>query len=157
MIIDVVAIAAGVVKLLQPALPYLDPLKTALQKKISDATAGAAFDQAKALWAKITSRFKDDKELNEAADAVATAPDKEIFQRAAREELTKVLAERLKDSPELAKELLELLGGEKRLQAIVAGDRALIEAITFEMTGAGSQKIDAGNDAQIKNIVMKQT
>ncbi|MEI6064410.1 MAG: hypothetical protein WCQ26_07450, partial [Pseudanabaena sp. ELA748] len=109
------------------------------------------------LWAKITSKFKDDKELNEAADAVATAPEKEIFQKAAREELTKVLAERLKDSPELAKELLGLLGGEKRLQEIVAGDRALIEAITFEMAGAGSQKIGAGNDAQIKNIVMKQT
>jgi hypothetical protein len=54
---DIVAIATGVVKLLQTALPYLDPLKTALQKKFSDATAGAAFDQAKALWAKITSRF----------------------------------------------------------------------------------------------------
>lgn len=148
-LMDFVTIAAGVVKLLQPALPYLDPLKTALQKKITDATAGAAWDQAKALWAKITGCFKDDKELNEAADAVATAPDKEIFQRAAREELTKVLAERLKDSPELAKELLELLGGEEKLNEIVAGDEAIIESNRQALSGKGTNRIEAGNKARI--------
>jgi len=154
---DIVTIAAGVVKVLQPALPYLDPLKTALQKKVSDAMAGAAWDQAKALWAKITSRFKDDKELNEAADAVATAPDKEIFQKAAREELTKVLAERLKDSPELAKELLGLLGGEQRLQEIVAGNEATIRNVKQMMAGAGTQRTEAGDKSLIEGVIQEQT
>ncbi len=154
---DIVTIAAGVVKVLQPALPYLDPLKTALQKKFSDSAASAAFDQAKALWAKITSRFKEDKELSEAADAVATAPDKEIFQKAAREELTKVLAERLKDSPELAKELLGLLGGEKRLQEIVAGNEATIRNVKQMMAGAGTQRTEAGDKSLIEGVIQEQT
>ena len=156
---DIVAIAAGVVKLLQPALPYLNPLKTALQKKISDATAGAAFDQAKALWAKITSRFKDDKALNEAADRVVRNADDtdEDVKTLYRDKLTKVLAERLKDSPELAEELLGLLGGEKRLQEIVAGDEATIDNIRQTMAGAGTQRIQAGNKARISGVNQKQT
>ena len=150
---DFVTIAAGVVKILQPALPYLDPLKTALQKKFSDATARAAFDQAKALWAKITSKFKDDKDLNEAAEAVAALPNNTGLQKA----LTEVLAERLKDSPDLATELLELLGGEKRLQEIVAGNEAIIDNIRQTMAGAGTQRVEAGDKARISGVTQEQT
>lgn len=157
--IDFVTIAAGVVKVLQPALPYLDPLKTTLQKKISDATAVAAFDQAKSLWAKITSRFKDDKALNEAADRVVRNADDtdEDVKTLYRDKLTKVLAERLKDSPELAEELLGLLGGEKRLQEIVAGDSATIRKINQTMAGPGKQSTKAGNNCVIEDVTQKQT
>lgn len=47
--LDVVAVAVGAVKILQPFLPYLDPFKTALQKKIADVTVGAGWEQAKSL------------------------------------------------------------------------------------------------------------
>lgn len=156
---DFVTIAAGVVKILQPALPYLDPLKTALQKKFSDATAGAAFDQGKALWAKITSKFKDDKALNEAADRVVRNADDtdEEVKTFSRDKLTKVLAERLKDSPDLATELLELLGGEKRLQEIVAGNEAIIDNIRQTMAGAGTQRVEAGDKARISGVTQEQT
>jgi DNA modification methylase len=134
--IDFVSIASGAVKILGPFLPYLDPFRKALQKKIEDVTANAAWDQAKGLWGKITGRFKDDKELNAVAKSVAENPDIEGFQ----EMLTKVLARRLESSPDLTKELIELLGGEKRLQEIVAGNEATIDNIRQTMAGAGTQR-----------------
>lgn len=152
MITDVVAIATGTVKLLQPFLPYLEPFKTALQKKLTDATAGAAWDQAKGLWAKITGRFKDDKELHESAEAVAALPNNATLQKA----LTEVLAQRLKDAPDLTEELLQLLGGEKRLQEIVAGNEATIENIRQSMAGTGVQRVEAGDKAKISGVTMEQ-
>ena len=59
------------------------------------------------------------------------------------------MAERLKDSPELAKELLELLGGEEKLNEIVAGDEAIIESNRQALSGKGTNRIEAGNKARI--------
>jgi len=150
---DFVTVAIGTAKLLQRFLPYLDPFKTALQKKVADVAASATWEQAKGLWAKITNRFKDDKELHESAEAVAALPNNAVLQKA----LAEVLAQRLKDAPDLAEDLLKLLGGEKRLQEIVAGNEALIKDISQKMAGAGTQRIEAGDKAQIIGVTQEQS
>jgi hypothetical protein len=149
--IDFVSVASGAVKILGPFLPYLDPFRKALQKKIEDVTANAAWDQAKGLWGKITGRFKDDKDLNEAAEAVAALPNNAILQKA----LTEVLASRLQSAPDLTDELMKLLGGEKRLQEIVAGNEATIHDIRLKMAEAGTQRIEGGDKARISKVDME--
>jgi hypothetical protein len=149
--IDFVSVASGAVKILGPFLPYLDPFRKALQKKIEDVTANAAWDQAKGLWGKITGRFKDDKDLNEAAEAVAALPNNAILQKA----LTEVLASRLQSAPDLTDELMKLLGGEKRLQEIVAGNEATIHDIRMKMAEAGTQRIEGGDKARISKVDME--
>lgn len=151
--LDIATVAVGAVKVLQPFLPYLDPFKTALQKKIADVTVGAAWEQAKSLWAKIAGRFKGDQDLNEAAEAVAALPNNAALQKA----LTEVLANRLKEAPDLAEELLKLLGGEKRLQEIVAGNEAIIDNIRQTMAGEGTQRVEGGDKARISGVTQEQT
>lgn len=149
--IDFVSVASGAVKILGPFLPYLDPFRKALQKKIEDVTANAAWDQAKGLWGRIKGRFKDDKDLNEAAEAVAALPNNAILQKA----LTEVLASRLQSAPDLTDELMKLLGGEKRLQEIVAGNEATIHDIRLKMAEAGTQRIEGGDKARISKVDME--
>jgi len=148
--VDFVSVASGAIKILGPFIPYLDPFRKAFQKKIEDVTANAAWEQAKNLWSKITGRFKDDKELHEAAEAVAALPNNASLQKA----LTEVLASRLQNAPDLTKELLDILGGEKRLQEIVAGNEAIIDNIRMTMAAAGTQRIQAGDKSRISGIDM---
>jgi hypothetical protein len=149
--IDFVSVASGAVKILGPFLPYLEPFRKALQKKVEDVTANAAWNQAKGLWTKITGRFKDDKDLNEAAEAVAALPNNAGLQKV----LTEVLASRLQSAPDLTDELIKLLGGEKRLQEIVAGNEAIIDNIRQTMTGAGTQRVEGGDKAKISGVDQK--
>lgn len=91
--------------------------------------------------------------MNEAAEAVAALPNNAALQKA----LTEVLANRLKEAPDLAEELLNLLGGEKRLQEIVAGNEAIIDNIRQTMAGAGTQRVEAGDKARISGVTQEQT
>lgn len=150
--IDYVAIATGVVSLLSPYLPQLLSLGGEVGGKIKDAVIDkgidAAGEQAKSLWAKITGYFGDDAELTSAAQLTAAAPQNEARQQILKD----VLAERLKEQPQLADELLALLGGPKRLQQLIAGHDADIEDVSFKMAGPGEEKLQAGDRAKIKGI-----
>jgi len=150
---DIVTIASGAVTLLAPVLPYLDPFRETLQKKLMESIAGDVLAKGKGLWARITSRFKNDKDLQDAAEAVAALPNNNGLQNA----LTEILAQRLKDAPDLAEELLNLLGGEKRLQEIVAGNEATIEKIRQTMAGPGTQRVKAGDKAYMTDVTQEQT
>lgn len=150
--IDYVAIATGAVSLLSPYLPHLLSLGGEVGNKLKDAVIDkgidAAGEQAKKLWAKVTGYFGDDAELTSAAKLTAAAP-----QDAARQQILKdVLAQRLKEQPQLAEELLALLGGPKRLQQLIAGHDAEIKNVSFKMAGPGEEKLEAGDRAKIEGI-----
>ncbi len=150
---DPVTVAISAVSILQPFLPYLEPFRTALQKKIADVIVDAGWEQANTLWAKIAVRFKGDLALHDAAEAVAALPNNAGLQKA----LTEVLAYRLKDNPDFAEELIKLLGGEERLQEIVVGKEAIVIDIRQTMTGEGIQRIEAGDKAWISGVTQEQT
>ena len=149
---DYVSIATGAVSLLSPYLPHLISLGSEVGSKIKDAVVDKGLDalgeQATKLWAKITGHFGADAELTSAAKLTAAAP-----QNTARKQiLTEVLAQRLKDQPQIADELLAIIGGPNRLQQLVAGHDAVIKDISFKMSSPGEQKLQAGDRANIEGI-----
>ncbi len=149
---DYVSIATGAVALLSPYLPKLLSLGSEVGSKIKDAVVEKGVDavgeQAKKLWGKITGQFGADDELTGAAKLTAAAP-----QDAGRRKiLTEVLAQRLKEQPQLAEELLAMMGGQKRLQQLIAGHDAVIEDVSFKMGSPGEEKLQAGDRARIKKI-----
>jgi hypothetical protein len=149
---DFVSVATAAVSLLSPFLPRLIALGGELGGKIKDAVVDTGATelgkQAKNVWDKITGSFGDDRKLTNAAAMTADAPDDTNRQKILIEELAK----RLKDQPELAEELVVLMGGEKRLQQLIAGYEAIIEDISFEMKGAGEQTLKTGDKARIKGV-----
>jgi hypothetical protein len=152
--IDFVSLSVGVVSLLSPYLPQLISLGKSVGEKIGDAVVDKGTDavgsQVKKLWGRISGFFKDDLEVTSAATMVAAAPQDSTRQQL----LSQILAERLKEHPELAKELLEMLGGQKRLMQIKAGNEAIIRDISQRMKGAGTQSIEAGDKATIERVEM---
>ena len=133
--IDYVAIATGAVSLLSPYLPQLLALGGEVGGKIKDAVIDKGIDAA-------------GEQAKSAAQLTAAAPQNEARQQILKD----VLAERLKEQPQLADELLALLGGPKRLQQLIAGDDAEIEDVSFKMAGPGEEKLEAGHRAKIKGI-----
>ncbi len=105
------------------------------------------------MWTKITSRFKDDKELNTVAQNVASNPDSEFMQQM----LTQILAKRLEEAPDFSKELLAMLGGEKRLQEIIVGNESTIKNVRQAMAGSGTQTIKGGDKTIVDNATQEQT
>jgi hypothetical protein len=153
---DFVSIATGVVSLLSPFLPYLISVGSEVGGKIKDAVVEKGVSelgkQAKAVWDKITGYFGDDPVLTSVATVTAASPEDTDRQKLLIEELAK----RLKDHPNLAQELLTMMGGPKRVQELTAGYGAIIEKVRFKMGGPGQQTIKAGDWASVKDIDMEQ-
>jgi hypothetical protein len=153
--IDVALVAAGAVKILAPFLPFLmDVGKDAgkkLEEVIFEKGGEAVWSKAQSLWSKITERFKGDEEMTDVAKTVARAPGDKTRQ----EVLMQVLARLLKSSPDFASDLELLMGGEKAVQQIIAGDEAQIKRVRQEMEGKGTQSIQAGDKALIEDINQK--
>lgn len=146
----VVPIAVAVVKIVQPFLPYLEPLGTAVQEKVAEVAVEKGWERAKSLWSKITHRFKGDEELKKATESVNQVANlSESIQQAAKDELVQVLAKKLESTPELAEELQQMMGGEKGLNEIVAGDEAIIERNVQKLKGGGTNRIQGGNKSRI--------
>ena len=146
---DVVSIAYGAVQILSPFLPALLKIaKSAGEKLAVDAVKSGA----EKLWNKITGKFKDDAELNAVATLVAVKPDDEKRQQ----DLSQALAQRLAGDPAFAKEILDAIGGEKRLQEVIGGNRAVIQRIRQDMEGAGVQSVKGGEGAQISDVTQVQ-
>lgn len=152
--LQVVPIAVAVVKIVQPFLPYLAPVGVAvqekLQEKMADVVAEAGWEKAKQLWEKITARFKGDGKLKAATDGVnQVAGLSEAIQQVAQDELVQVLATKLEESPNLAEELQKMMGGEQRLNEIVAGDEAVIARNVQKLKGSGTNRIQGGDKSKI--------
>jgi hypothetical protein len=117
---DIGQIAAATVAALAPFLPYLIDAGRfsgeALAEMIVQKGGEAAWKKAQVLWGRVTARFGDDPEVQSAATMVAAKPEDETRQTL----LAKVLSARLAGNPELAQEILALLGGEKGVQQVIA-------------------------------------
>lgn len=152
--IDLVSVSVAAVSLLSPYLPQLLSLGKTAGEKIGEAVLDKSLDaaggQVKKLWDKISGYFKDDVEVTSAATMVAASPKDSLRQ----EMLGQVLAERLKAHPELAEELVKIMGGGERVQQINAGNEAIIRDIRMKMAGSGKQSISGGDKAVIKRVEM---
>lgn len=154
---DIPTLAAAVTNHLGPFLPYLLAAgKTAgkkLEEVVIDQVSEGLWNQARQLWVRLTARLGDDAEVSDAAGLLATAPGSTLRAQV----LTEVLTQRLQGEPQLAAELVELLGGSERAQRVAAGTDAELSRISQEMTGAGTQEVSGGERARISDVsqVMK--
>lgn len=145
-------VATAAVAFLAPFLPALKGLAGAAYGKLAETVAEkggeAAWEKAKALWDRISSRWGEDPEVSGTALLVAATPERTDR----RSDLAEALATRLAGEPVLLQEIQALLGGERRVQEIAAGDRAVLEHVTQRMVGPGLQRITLGDDARLSNI-----
>lgn len=150
--IDVIQIATATVATLTPFMPFLAEVGKAGGQKLAEVIAEkggeTAWQKAQGLWGKIKAYFESDPEVKSAATMVATKPE----DQSRRTMLVEVLAERLKQTPELALELLDLLGGQERIQEVLADQSSWVEDVTQRMKGGGQQTVKASRDSVIKNV-----
>ncbi|HKZ86579.1 MAG TPA: hypothetical protein VJ793_23355 [Anaerolineae bacterium] len=153
---DITQIASAVAAIVAPFAPYLIDVGKAVGKKMAETIAAkggeAAWSKAQSLWSKIKARLGDDPEVKSAALMLAGAPDDETYQTL----LTKVLAKRLEQNPDLARELLDLLGGEKAAQRVLAERGSRVTSVMQEMQGSGEQIIHASDRSTIEGVTQKK-
>lgn len=150
--IDLGNVAAATVSLLAPFTPFLLETGQAVGKKLGEVIVEKggekAWQKAQAMWDKLKNRFVEDPEVNSAATLVAAKPDDETRQAM----LVEVLTARLNESPTLAQDLLDLLGGQDKLQEILADRGSRIEDVNQQMKDKGKQTVKASDESTIKNI-----
>lgn len=103
---DPATLAAQMVAVLAPALPYLLKAGERAAEEAGSRLGGQAWEQASALWAKLRPRADEQPAVMEAAQEVAQRPEDEDAQAALRVQLRKLLS---KDSA-LAAELVQVVG-----------------------------------------------
>jgi hypothetical protein len=151
---DPITIAGAAVAALAPYLPTLTRVAGDLAQRAVAATAEhggeVAFDVASKVWDKITGRFGHDAEVKSLSNVVAAAPENPTYQ----EMLTRVLAERLKNAPDLARELEDTLGGPQAVQRIALGNKGVVDKVRMEMAGTGTQSIELKDEGRVTDTVM---
>jgi hypothetical protein len=144
---DPVNLAAAAVTALAPFLPTLVDIAKEGGKKISAAVGekvGAlTSEKAQELWNKIVGKEKDPA-IENVAKTVAQLPENEDLQKA----LTGLVATKLAQNPDLAQEVMQLLGGQDNVQQIIALRKSWIEDVVQK--GAGKKEIRAEDEATIK-------
>ena|SRR2546423_1682966 len=150
--IDIAHIAATIVTLLAPFTPYLLDVSKAVGQKWAETLAEkggeAAWNEARVIWEKIHTRFGDNAQVKGAALMVSTDPD-DID---AQTYFAKALGMHLQEDPELAEDLLHLLGGAQAVQEILADRSSWVENVVQELEGRGTQTIRASEDSVIKGV-----
>jgi hypothetical protein len=153
MIVDVGQVTATAVATLAPFMPFLVDAGKAVGLKfaevISERGGEAAWNKAQALWSKLRSRFGDDPEVTSAATMVATKPEDEARQTM----LAEVLGARLKENPDFAAEIFELLGGQQAVQQVLAERGSWVEDVTQQIaSSSGDQSVIARDNSSIKGV-----
>lgn len=150
MSLDVTAVAAAVTTFLAPFTPFLLDTARASSAKfvevISEQGGEAAWQKAQALWQKIRDRFGDDAKMQGTASTVAADPADED----ALKLFAKTLSQHLKDHPEAARELAEVLGGAQSVQEVIAEGGSWVEDIL--QSGPGQKSVRASDDSVIKGV-----
>lgn len=149
---DIGQIAMATVATLAPFAPFLVDIGKASGKKFLEAIAEkggeAAWDKAQAVWNSLKPKFKKDAEIQIAAQMVALKPEDEARQSVWAE----VLTARLKEDPELAQELFDLLGRQETIQRVMADHSSWVERVTQQMAGNGGQFVEAHDDSVILDV-----
>ena len=118
---------------------------------IAEKGGEAGWEQARRLWKKLVERADDVGEIEDAARTLARKPEDPNRQ----ETLQTIIAAQLSQNPGLAEEVRDLLGGEQRIQEIVALTGSRIENVEQSMNQSGTQKVIAKGRSTIKDV--KQT
>ncbi len=152
MVLEIGSVVATTVIKIAPFMPFLIGLGQAGAKKLAEMTAEAggkaAWDKAKALWTKINAYFGNDPEVQSAAKLLAAKPEDETRQTM----LATVLGDALKDKPELAQEIFDLLGGQKVVQEVIAERSSWVENVTQKLKATGNQTVRASDHSTIRGV-----
>ncbi len=147
--LNITQVATAAVTALAPFTPYLLELGKAGGKKLVEVIAEkggeAAWQKAQTIWGKLKNRFGEDPEVTSATTLIAVDPEDEDRQAT----LIKVLSERLEDDQNLAQELFDLLGGQERIQEMVADQGSLMLKVSQKMKGSGKQVMQARGKSKI--------
>jgi hypothetical protein len=150
--VDFISLSASIVTVISPFMPYLKSLGKNVQKKLEDVIAekggNLVWKKAETLWSKLKNIFQDDPEIEGASTMLSAAPENKTYQ----EILTQSLAKKLESNPELAQELLKIMGGKAGVQEVIAGNEAWIEGIKQKMASSGTQKVQGGDRAVIQDV-----
>jgi hypothetical protein len=146
-------VATAVVTVLSP---YLLQLVKDGGKKLTEVIAQkggeTAWRQAEKLWQQLKMRADEDGDIEDAARMLGRKPEdenrKKTFESAIVDKLTK--------DPSLTEDLSKILGGERRIQEIIAEGGSMIEDIDQSMRGSGTQKVSAKDESTIKNVNQSQ-
>ena len=149
--VGVIEIATATATALAPYLPKLLKGAEVVGEKFAEGIASKAGEltigKVTEIWSKLKSRFVKQPALENAASLVASQPDDKTYQTV----FAKTLATYLQQDPDFSKELAGLLGGEKGVQQVLADKGSLIEDVTQEMEGSGSQSVSA-TDSVIRGV-----
>lgn len=148
-------LAAALAATLAPFTPYLIKIGEKAVEEVGKKVGGAAWERAKAAWDKLKARFGDDEEVENAAGLMAANPDDEDY----RAMLAKVLGKKLAAHPDLADDMVALLGGFDVVQemSVLAGGKIVRAAQkatggrvrqTMTAEGEGSGIYDATQTAE---------
>lgn len=136
-------LTAAVIAAISPFLPYLGKAGEAFAKSGGD----AAWKAAENIWQKIVGASNDDAKLGGAVSLILADPvDKDSLAM-----LAKSLESHLERNPDLAEALLIALGGEQRVQEMVAEHGSRLSGNEQELSGSGRQTMSASNDSVIEN------
>jgi hypothetical protein len=152
MAVDIGQITAATVTTLAPFMPFLIEAGKAGGKKLAEVIAEkggeAAWEKAQSLWSKLKTRLGDDPEVTIVATMVAAKPEDEPRQTM----LAEVLGAHLRENPDLAQELFDLLGRQEAVQQVLAHRSSWVEDVTQRMKGRGKQTVQASDDSVIKGV-----
>lgn len=137
----------AIVELATAATVFLTPYLVEGGKAIAAKAGEAAVEKASQLWKRLIASAGQPEELNRTIGRASAAP----ADPGARAELAKALAGVLRQNPDLASELAELLGGEDGVQRIVATHHGLVANVSQELGSAGEQIIEARDEATVRN------
>lgn len=145
-------IAAAAAAVLAPYLPRLlnigkEAVASATETAISEGRE-IAWDAAQKIWAKITDRFGKDEKLRKKAELVAVDPADDSLKQILADELKG----RLKEDPDLAAQIQDLLGGDDSVQQIIATEGSWVENVIQEIEGDGRQTVEATQDSIISGV-----
>ena len=149
---DFQLIATAVSTFLAPFTPYLIEAGKNVGNKLTDLISEkggeAIWKKAQELWGKIETTLGGDAEVKGAAMMVSAKPENEDKQKM----FADVLAVKLKENPALAEELMNLLGGQKAVQQVIANRKSSIKDVSQQMSGGGEQTIKADNNSRIQGV-----
>ena len=150
---DPITLSTAAVTALAPFTPYLLKIAASITESLSEkiATEGGekAWEMAQSLWKFITQKLNPNGETEDAARVLARKPEDQNRQAM----LTEVLVNQLTENPNLAQELVSILGGQESIQKIVAKNESLIENVAQSMEGKGGhQVVEATDKSSIRGV-----
>jgi hypothetical protein len=146
---DFTQLTSQIVTLLTMAAPYLTAAATGMATTIGQKVGVEVVEKAKGLVAQLRARFQGDQNEKAAQTLDLFLDDADTFRLA----LSKLLQQALTQNPAWAQELQQLLA-DGPTQTIIANNSSIVREITMQLTGEGSQKIDADHQSRVEKVKM---